>query len=116
MQDKLVQMWMPHQGLLAERYANAGKSLILALLYGPILPISYPLALAGVLVGTVLDRCVMLRLAAAPKQLNDMLMMSFNRMILLSILLYVLLAFGVYFNQEDGTTAPFVLGLVMWCV
>jgi len=90
--------------------------LILALLYGPILPISYPLALAAVLINTVLDRWVMLRLAAAPKQLNDMLMMSFNRMILLSIGLYVLVAFGVYFEQEDGITAPFVLGMVMWCV
>jgi hypothetical protein len=114
-QDKLVQMWMPQQGLLAERYANAGKSLILALLYGPILPISYPIALAAVLFNTGLDRVVMLRLAAAPKQLNDMLMMSFNRMILISILLYVLVAFGIYFDGERGTTAPFVLAIVLWC-
>ena len=65
-QRKLDAVLQPTQFDLAASYANGVKTLALALLLGPILPMSYPIAAIGIASSYLTDKYVLLRLRKAP--------------------------------------------------
>ena len=65
-QDMMDQAMDPPQFILAEKYAQVCKTVALALVYGPVLPVSYLLALVGLFFTYFTDKFLALRRCQKP--------------------------------------------------
>jgi hypothetical protein len=65
-QDMMDQATDPPQFILAEKYAQVCKTVALALVYGPVLPVSYLLALVGLFFTYFTDKFLALRRCQKP--------------------------------------------------
>eukprot|EP00240_Pyramimonas_obovata_P002735 CAMPEP_0118951772 /NCGR_PEP_ID=MMETSP1169-20130426/53694_1 /TAXON_ID=36882 /ORGANISM="Pyramimonas obovata, Strain CCMP722" /LENGTH=802 /DNA_ID=CAMNT_0006898903 /DNA_START=19 /DNA_END=2423 /DNA_ORIENTATION=- len=113
-QPMMNALYNPVDVLLAERYANLMKTVIMALLYMPILPLSLPIALGAVAITYMVDALVMLRNTARPRELEHYVVGSFNKLLITLAPSFLLVASLHYFAEEDAAIPPLIVGMVIW--
>jgi len=102
--------------LVAERYASVLKSILLALLYSPMIPVSYIVGLVGIIFTYWGDKYVFLRLMRRPRELDHRLMGAFNNVLLWVLPVQLLVAFMRFFRDEPTAALPMWFGLAIWGV
>jgi len=70
-QDMLDALMKPPEFILAEKYAAICKTVALAILYGPVLPVSYLIALVGMASTYWIDKWIALRRCQKPVRLKN---------------------------------------------
>eukprot|EP00899_Mesostigma_viride_P018091 jgi/Mesvir1/26283/Mv01647-RA.1 len=111
--DDLVQ---PLDVSMASYYAIIIKTVGLALLYAPALPISYPVAFASMIVSYYMSKGIFLRDRQPPAALQLDLHHQACRILKLLVLLQLLLAYLVYYERHADALVPFVIGVALWAV
>lgn len=99
---------------LPQRYASAIKTIGLGLLYAPIQPLSPFIAFVGMLFSYMTDVIIALRLSKKPRAFGASALNSMNDLLRVLPIAYLVLMNSLYFKNEDGITAAFITGVVIW--
>ena len=114
-QAKLNQLWEPARLYIGELYANTLKLVSLALVYGPLCPISYLWAFVGLLVCNVCTTFGVSRWYARPPAVDEGMMMAMRMVVGMLLLVQVVMAaFAADSIGFRGHPAAFYIGPVLW--
>eukprot|EP00963_Diacronema_lutheri_P002208 scaffold148_cov341-Pavlova_lutheri.AAC.16 len=114
-QEKMNELFEPNKFKLSVHYASIVKTLGLAYLYAPILPIGYFIGFVGLCFTYCVDRYVALRLTRMPWRLEDQIATYARTSLwLLAPLQFVLAHFIYGFKDQDGWSLVFWLGIGTW--
>ena len=113
-QDMAERALEPTEFILAEKYAATLKTVALAVIYGPVLPISYLIAFFGLCVTYCTDKYIALRRARKPVRMKTMhsLYVVMSMRVLAFTQLFI--AFDLWFGEEKKAANWFVGGLIIW--
>ena len=113
-QDMAERALEPTEFILAEKYAATLKTVALAVIYGPVLPISYLIAFFGLCVTYCTDKYIALRRARKPVRMKTMhsLYVVMSMRVLAFTQLFI--AFDLWFGEEKKAADWFVGGLLIW--
>jgi hypothetical protein len=99
---------------LPERFANAGRTISLAILYAPILPVSPIIGAAGILTSYLTDQWLALQVCQNPRAFESNALELASSMLGLLPIAQLLLIYLLYFKGNSGDTlAPFIVGVVI---
>lgn len=114
-QEKMNELFEPDKFKLSVHYASIVKTLGLAYLYGPILPIGYFIGVIGLCFTYCVDRYVALRLTRMPWRLEDQIgKYARTALWLLAPLQFILAHFVYRFKDQSGWLLVFWLGIATW--
>lgn len=113
-QEKLDKLMEPQTFPLAQRYASAVRTLGLAMLYAPALPISPLIASFGLLISYCIDKFVSLKRRQQPRQLNADVLKLVNKLLLLLPLAQMFLMFKLFFDDHFLAVPIFWIGFGIW--
>ena len=100
----------------AYRYASAAKTITLAILYAPILPLSPMIGFIGIILSYLTDQWLALRVCRMPRNYGpDALQLASTTLTMLP-LAQLLLMYLLYFVGWSGTALPFVVGICIWAL
>jgi len=108
---------------MANEYANTAYILLTALFFHPILPISIPIAMMGMILNYWADKYVFLRRIRVPEQLSSMMPTFFASLVPFFALIWsldLLLFYRTLFNElfqkpETSKVAP-ALGILIFTI
>jgi hypothetical protein len=104
----------PPQFALPQRFAAASKTIALAVLYAPILPISPIIGLVGIAISYVSDQWLALRVCQTPAAFDADALELAGSMLALLPLAQLLLIYLLYFKGvEDKMLPPFIIGVAI---
>lgn len=101
---------------MAQRYANAGKTILLTLLYTPILPSAILISSAGILFEYWISKYLLLRRHTWPKRLSGELSQIMLHVIPMSVLLYSIMNYVCMRYLNPSQSLPALIWMIIMFV
>ena len=98
---------------MAIRYAYLMKTYLLVMMYGPVIPIAYPIAAISYFVEYWVDKYILLRRHCRPKNLGEKLNRTMSRFIPIGVFLNCLGSMIFHYEYNSETLIPTVTGFVI---
>lgn len=115
-QEQLDELFAPNQFVLAERYAAVIKTVVMALLYGPVLPISYMIAGSGLISTYYTDKFIALRRCAAPKRMNSDTAEAVRYLLWGFGLVQIMFSGLIFFAEEEDNRPAYLASLIVYVI
>ena len=104
------------QGTLVDmsgRNANIMKPYLLAMFYGPILPIVFPITILSIFAEYWVGKIVLIRRNCRPDDLGNDLDVYILRLVKLGVLIFAATSFGFNYQYNEEALAAGVIGVVI---
>mmetsp|Transcript_11334 Transcript_11334/g.32166 ORF Transcript_11334/g.32166 Transcript_11334/m.32166 type:complete len:1002 (+) Transcript_11334:314-3319(+) len=115
-QEQLDLLMAAPPAAITLRYAGAVKTVALAMLTAPVLPLAPIIACFGLILSYFTDKMIFLRLCHVKAKLSHHLADHINRLMVLLPLGQLLLMQFVFFPGQPYMTDLFIAGLIFWMV
>jgi len=98
---------------MARRNANIMKTYLLAMFYGPILPIVFPITILSIIAEYWVGKIVLLRRHCRPENLGNDLDVVILRLVKLGVLIFAATSFGFNYDYNEDSFLPGIIGLAI---
>lgn len=113
-QDMAELAMEPTEFILAEKYAATLKTVSLAVIYGPVLPISYFIALCGLCITYCSDKYIALRRARKPVRMKTQGTLYVVMGMRVLAFTQLMISYDLWFGEEKQAADWFIGALVIW--
>ena len=115
-QQQMDELFAPNEFVLAEHYAAVIKTVGLALLFGPMSPLSYLIGFIGIVLTYLVDKYVAIKRARVPRRLTSDNAYSVYNLLWVLGLAQILISGLVYLQSRPYDPTLWIIALVLYLI